>query len=488
MPILGKTRLPSPSASLAARKGDGQGPSDCRPNNDERSPVSLRRRGGNVTAEIAIINRTAVTLAADSAMTLTVRGAEKTYPAADKLFELSVKDPIGIMVYNNLEFLGLPLDLAIRQFRDSGYCCEFDRLSDAPDKFFEYITKELAPSVENERNHVIELVRQTYQRIGQDFFKKTADPKHRKRNGHVDYATALRATLNITLKHYDELPISECFNDVPEDEIIKAYGETIDILAKDSVIAALGNAEDLELARRIAVLMLHRDEYSDLFSGFVFAGFGKLEIFPSLIAYETDGVILGRLKKRVTEQVLTSRNEISAEIIPFAQRDIVDRYLDGIAPDFESGFETLIETVFATTKKHLFDTLPSVPRVTKNKVLEQIDVSSATALRELRDNFLPKMKKTLRQQIEDMVLFMPKKELASLAEAMVNITSIKRKFSSEKETVGGPIDVAVISKSEGFIWVKRKHYFEPELNPRFFVRKHGNTIGNGQSGGRNGTP
>ena len=37
----------------------------------------------------------------------------------------------------------------------------------------------------------------------------------------------------------------------------------------------------------------------------------------------------------------------------------------------------------------------------------------------------------------------------------------------DAETVGGPIDVAVISKGDGFVWIKRKHYFKPELNPHF---------------------
>jgi len=37
-------------------------------------------------------------------------------------------------------------------------------------------------------------------------------------------------------------------------------------------------------------------------------------------------------------------------------------------------------------------------------------------------------------------------------------------------TVGGPIDVAVITKGDGFVWVKRKHYFRAELNPRFMSR------------------
>jgi len=65
---------------------------------------------------------------------------------------------------------------------------------------------------------------------------------------------------------------------------------------------------------------------------------------------------------------------------------------------------------------------------------------------------------------------MPKVELAKMAEALVELTSMKRKVTVGVETVGGPVDVAIISKSEGFVWIKRKHYFPPELNTRYFER------------------
>lgn len=72
-----------------------------------------------------------------------------------------------------------------------------------------------------------------------------------------------------------------------------------------------------------------------------------------------------------------------------------------------------------------------------------------------------------------MVEFMPKQDLAEFAEALVNLSSLQRRVNSGFETVGGPIDVAVISKSEGLVWVKRKHYFPRELNFRFFDRVGG---------------
>ena len=57
-----------------------------------------------MTAEIALLNKTAVALAADSAMT--VQGTGKIYPA-NKLFALNKRHPVGIMVFNNAEYMGV---------------------------------------------------------------------------------------------------------------------------------------------------------------------------------------------------------------------------------------------------------------------------------------------------------------------------------------------------------------------------------------------
>ena len=58
----------------------------------------------------------------------------------------------------------------------------------------------------------------------------------------------------------------------------------------------------------------------------------------------------------------------------------------------------------------------------------------------------------------------------SVAEALVGITAVERKATRDAGTVGGPIDVALITRSEGFVWIKRKHHFSAELNPRYISR------------------
>ena len=68
-------------------------------------------------------------------------------------------------------------------------------------------------------------------------------------------------------------------------------------------------------------------------------------------------------------------------------------------------------------------------------------------------------------QVLDTISVMPKEEIAAMAEALINMTSLKLRATGEHETVGGHADVALISKGDGFVWVKRKSQISLELNP-----------------------
>ncbi|MEG8026078.1 hypothetical protein QP162_20175 [Sphingomonas aurantiaca] len=87
-----------------------------------------------MTAEIAILNKTAVALAADSAVTISM-GADqqKVYDSEDKLFELSRRDPIGIMINSNMHFMRAPLPVLIKRYRAT--CGKFDLVEDATQSF-----------------------------------------------------------------------------------------------------------------------------------------------------------------------------------------------------------------------------------------------------------------------------------------------------------------------------------------------------------------
>ncbi|AKP56671.1 hypothetical protein [Mycobacteroides abscessus] len=60
---------------------------------------------------------------------------------------------------------------------------------------------------------------------------------------------------------------------------------------------------------------------------------------------------------------------------------------------------------------------------------------------------------------------MPFADAIQLAKFLVEVTSGYAHFIPGPDTVGGDIDVAGISRHEGFKWVSRKHYYDLRLNP-----------------------
>jgi 20S proteasome alpha/beta subunit len=60
---------------------------------------------------------------------------------------------------------------------------------------------------------------------------------------------------------------------------------------------------------------------------------------------------------------------------------------------------------------------------------------------------------------------MPIQDAIALAEFLVQVEAALSRFASGPQVVGGPIEVAAVTKHEGFKWVQRKHYYSSELNP-----------------------
>jgi hypothetical protein len=60
---------------------------------------------------------------------------------------------------------------------------------------------------------------------------------------------------------------------------------------------------------------------------------------------------------------------------------------------------------------------------------------------------------------------MPFADAVNFAKFLVDVTAGYAHFLMGPDVVGGPIDVAGITRHEGFRWIDRKHYYRPELNP-----------------------
>jgi hypothetical protein len=425
-----------------------------------------------MTAEIAILNKSAVVLAADSAVTISAGSSqEKIFDSADKLFELSCHDPIAIMVNNNMNFMEVPLPVIIKDYRSQ--CKQFEKVEDAAQDFLKYLEKfgQDSPDEVKQRSVVNQLkpmVEWLQEIVWDEFMELVQDPSRRKADEDLDEARLRIISERIQfLEWVFARPSDAGFLEGSEPKLSEIEIDAINIVIADRFTAA-STEQQLQLAK-LVINNIGRDWYFQPTTGVVLAGFGSKELFPTLKEFQVIGMLGGALKFQTGSHVDIDRNGDRARVLPFAQRDMVERFLYGLDSDIERKIKTFCQRTVPEISNQLLERMEL-----EQDVLDQLKQEAKAAEKVFHDalqsDVLSLVREDSKSEIEDMVEFMPKSEMARMAEALVNLTSIKRRVSRGMETVGGPIDVAVISKAEGFVWVKRKHYFPAELNARYFER------------------
>ena len=423
-----------------------------------------------MTAEIAVMNKEAIALAADSAVTLSEEMGQKIFTSGNKIFALSKYRPVGIMIYGNANFMGVPWETIIKIYRGKLGKKKFDALKEYADDFIDFLNAghELFPeSIQEEyfRSHIYNyfhyIKREIEQRVEETISEKE-----------IITAEEIREITSKTIKkHYDAQKDAELlplFTKEHIETLIEKYQPIID-KAKKEVFKNLPIDEILSRQLEEIGVSLFTKSWLILpdYSGVVIAGFGTMNIFPSLRAFLIEGMVNNHLKyKEVGHSKITFQND--AEIIPFAQQEMVHAFMEGVEKNYQNAIERDLSQIFAQYPEIIVDDIEKLNEDEKSDLKKRLKEISSNMLSKYIQRLEDYRRENYIEPIMKVVAILPKDELAAMAESLVNLTSFKRRVSIEAETVGGPIDVAVISKGDGLIWIKRKHYFKAELNPHFF--------------------
>lgn len=207
--------------------------------------------------------------------------------------------------------------------------------------------------------------------------------------------------------------------------------------------------------KQLACDLFSRKVFTTSFSGVVVAGFGRDDLFPCLCSYQLDCVFANRLKYFKNKSFSVQR-DVSASIIPFAQDDMVFRFMQGIDANLLKYMRGYMHGHVMENILNVVKDINSISDESKEELNERLRDYGKDALQRFLENTEHLMNERFIQPVVQSVAMLPLDELAVMAETFVNLTSFKRKMSLDEETVGGPTDVAVITKMDGFIWVKKK--------------------------------
>ena len=425
------------------------------------------------------MNSEAVALAADSAVSMTTETGPKIYQSANKIFALSRSAPVGLMVYDSAKFLGVPWETVAKTYREKRGPQAFATLKEHADDFLKFLRgSRLLFSAEAREASGVQTIYLLFDAMRDDIDRQVE--ARLEATGTVSEAD-IKAIVGDLIEQLARLfQARRRLAGTPTVKTLAGSLRPLIKYARDRAFEKLPlSPTDKRRLTAIAVAAFNKDGPLPIRtpsrSGVVIAGFGTDEIFPRVYDVVIEGLFKNTLK--IVQPDLTSIEPMTAEavIIPFAQREIVDAFLGGIEPDFRKSIRAYWSGVFTT----LGDELIKEAKAT-GKAADRLRMAVNQRCQDLLDGYDKEVRDRRQKEyvspILDAVAMLPKDELGAMAEALVNLTSFRRKVSVEAETVGGPIDVAVISKGDGLIWIKRKHYFESGLNPQYFASRFGGKL------------
>ncbi len=453
-----------------------------------------------MTTEVSIMNKHAVALAADSAVTISVSSQQspKIFNSVDKLFKLSSHHPVAIMIYGSASFMRIPWETMIKEYRKKTGDRSEALLEDYASGFIDYLR-----SLDQRKGQQLNFVEQWHVAKFLGYFKErlllslaeTANPAQQPPAGSdnpqepaasqsegqsgeppvskediAKFRKKVDETISLLSGHLDKLEQLDYMQGHQAAEMLAFNAQWVDQLWEDIFTSLpISPAQKKKILALVCDAVSRNYFFSQNDSGIVIAGFGEQQLYPVMVRCNFEGFLFGRLKYGGYE-VSRINDEHRALVTPFAQGDEIYTFIQGIDPGFMNNISGCLTESARTQSRQLAEFLQG--KGLKSEVVEEIVAATeqlaGAGQTEIETRLMDYARKKHIDPIVDAVAFLPKDELAHLAESLVTLTSVRKRMSTHAETVGGPVDVAIISKGDGFIWIKRKNYFNPELNRQLF--------------------
>ncbi|WP_441252532.1 hypothetical protein AB8A28_19730 [Tardiphaga sp. 71_E8_N1_1] len=420
-----------------------------------------------MTSEICVMNRHALVLAADSAATVSSwengRKEERYFKGSNKIFQISSTEPVGAMIYDSADLQRVPWEIIVKTFRKNLGASQFSTVGEYALNFFRFIesNRSLFPE-----HYLRDLLIENLDQIMIRFLRMIEDDERVKSLAPDAEAMieARRTMLNEFSAATELYELKAPFTDADIQAVRELHGERLKEEAKlDLKYFSANSPLDVEQLVELAIqAIFRRPSYFLSETGIVIAGYGTDEFFPSYKEFSCIGFIGERLCFEEKSELRISPRD-SGFFKAFATTAMADTFTMGFGPD-----------VYATVRTHLRSTLHDFAGKLKGEgdaepegMEQYVNDAITDHTKKWTDDVYEKHALPLRRVIGSL----PLDEMASLAETLVMLESLKEKVTRPSESVSGPIDVAIITRHEGFVWAKRKLYFDPKLNSRFFLRQ-----------------
>jgi len=410
-----------------------------------------------MTSEIAVMNQRAVALAADSAVTLVDGGTVVVRNEQRKLFNLIDKKPVGLMFFGLADLMGHPWEHLIEHYQKKQptqgsatireYAASFTGILDGLTEFFP------KDRYRDEYRRILASVFRYVFHLAQ-FLRESQDPSAPE----VGDTAVLETAIERVWRDYqfrDDGSARANLSCFPKDfgaTVAAQYGEAAaELIAYGFAPFGLGKQATQKL-KEIGVFCVVKDLFLEDVAGLVFAGFGNDERYPVVVTWFVSGII-GGYAKRMEASADVIDGEVRSKIRVFADSEVTNAFIRGIDLNLErrlyGGFRMMMHGLV----DQVVGALPGMESSARETIRDRFQRDFVPKYME---SFHRMMAEYQQQAFINPVLrvleIAARNELAETASQLVSLNIFKKRIMAHRETVGGAVDVAVISRENGFQW------------------------------------
>ena len=406
----------------------------------------------SVTSQIVLMNKLGIAIASDSSLTISRGDNRRTYGSAEKIFTVGPDHNVAVLHSGSVEFMKHPYEVLLTEWRKS-ITRPLPLLQDYSESFISWLShRQDLFNQENQNRYQEDISEEYFLEVRRVILERLRSADIGSELWQED--STLEFVLHILeedlawIESQDDLiGLSQGWAESRFTSLKDPFQKAIDYVFDDIPRSQAIDEKILEIAQKLLYKAINSDNDARL----AFTGYGEKEIYPSHVWLDFKGVIADRPRfiqsseKVDTDKDCFLRTHAQDEAIHTYIRGYHFSYLEKGKENLRENAEALLDGIRNKLSLELFLQVEAEVFAIRNESIENL---GSSFVKNSDDRFVHPFVSTLSG--------LPSASLGKMAESLIELQILRQSSQAIQDTVGGVVDVAVITLGNGFQWYRHK--------------------------------
>jgi hypothetical protein len=399
------------------------------------------------------MNKLGLAAASDSSVTISRGNNRRTYASAEKIFSLGPDHKVIVLHSGTTEFLDHPFEVLLTEWKKT-LNRPLQKLDDYVDNFINWISHRQDLFSEDLQNEFLKKLAREYLLVIRTFIMNALEEKEIPSNewNSEEAFRVANEVLENDIAWLDDRPdligLNANWSDSRYNFFKDVFSEVIEYVFDDVPRNHISDKHYEAICRR---LMYKSFDSYDIDAELVFAGYGEQDIYPVESFISLQGAIADRPRhQRGSDAISTSR---SSNLNTHGQSEAIHTFLRAYHHSF---LQLAISNLEEYSSLLESDVIATLPQVEGHKVEAAVQERLEKQIEKLRAAFDEKSQNDWVDAFTSTLAGLPITSLAKMAESLIELQILRQSSQAVQDTVGGPVDVAVVTRERGVEWFRHK--------------------------------